>query len=43
MKILMAPISHLEKRANWQPLSVVDGRLATGQNPHPRALQFLAV
>jgi putative intracellular protease/amidase len=22
-----------EKRANWQPLSVVDGRLITGQNP----------
>jgi putative intracellular protease/amidase len=23
----------LEKRADWQPLSVVDGRLITGQNP----------
>ena len=22
-----------EKRADWQPLSVVDGRLITGQNP----------
>jgi len=22
-----------EKLANWQPLSVVDGRLVTGQNP----------
>ena len=22
-----------EKAANWQPLAVVDGRLATGQNP----------
>ncbi len=22
-----------EKRANWQPFSVVDGRLITGQNP----------
>jgi putative intracellular protease/amidase len=22
-----------EKRANWQPFSVVDGRLVTGQNP----------
>jgi putative intracellular protease/amidase len=22
-----------EKPANWQPLSVVDGRLITGQNP----------
>lgn len=23
----------LEKRADWQPLSVVDGLLITGQNP----------
>jgi len=22
-----------EKKANWQPFSVVDGRLITGQNP----------
>ena len=22
-----------EKRANWQPFSVIDGRLVTGQNP----------
>jgi putative intracellular protease/amidase len=22
-----------EKRADWQPLSIVDGRLITGQNP----------
>jgi putative intracellular protease/amidase len=22
-----------EKLANWQPLSIVDGRLVTGQNP----------
>jgi putative intracellular protease/amidase len=22
-----------EKLANWQPLSIVDGRLITGQNP----------
>ena len=22
-----------EKRPNWQPLSIVDGRLITGQNP----------
>jgi putative intracellular protease/amidase len=22
-----------EKRADWQPFSVVDGRLITGQNP----------
>ena len=24
-----------EKRADWQPFSVVDGRLITGQNPAP--------
>ena len=23
----------IEKLANWQPFSVVDGRLITGQNP----------
>ena len=22
-----------EKRADWQPLSIIDGRLITGQNP----------
>jgi len=25
--------STFEKLANWQPLSIVDGRLVTGQNP----------
>lgn len=27
-----------EKVANWQPFSVVDGRLITGQNPHSSTL-----
>jgi putative intracellular protease/amidase len=27
-----------EKIANWQPFSVVDGRLITGQNPHSSTL-----
>ena len=30
---LMGLGATFEKRADWQPLSVVDGRLITGQNP----------
>jgi putative intracellular protease/amidase len=30
---LMRPGAIFEKKADWQPFSVVDGRLTTGQNP----------
>jgi len=30
---LMRPGATFEKRADWQPLSIVDGCLITGQNP----------
>ena len=28
-----------EKVPNWQPFSIVDGRLLTGKIPHPRPAQ----
>lgn len=38
MKILMVLTSH---ERNWDPLSIVDGRLVTGQNPAPKGLSHV--
>lgn len=37
-----APLAK-EKRANWQPFSIVDGRLTTGQDPHSSGLAAQAL